>query len=477
MTGKKVGQKRKNRHNRNAWAYGGARAQFKGPRPAARLCGTLGVMPHDTPCSTQRTERALAAIEAAGDEGRRIFTRIYTQAALDAARAADARADRGISLGPLDGRIVSIKDLLDVAGEPTLAGSAALRGAPPATQDATVVQRLRAAGCVVIGKTNMTEFAFSGIGINPHYGTPGNAHDAARIPGGSSSGAGVGVARGMAEIAIGSDTGGSIRIPAAFAGIAGFKPTQARVPREGALPLSYTLDTLGPLAASVEDCARADAVLAGEAWQPLPARQVAGLRIGVPRGWLLSESEPAVLAAFEQALQRLSAAGARLADLRLDPWLQAPALLQQNGTLSAAEAAHIHHALLESAPGQLDPRVLARIRPGQSIPAPHYVGVLQARAQLQRDFDAQVQDVELLALPTVPILPPRIADLQHDDAAFMAANGLVLRNPSVFNFLDLPALSLPMGQATGLPFGMMLVARRGHDRALLALAAAIEALG
>ncbi|WP_313311577.1 amidase [Pulveribacter sp.] len=431
---------------------------------------------HLNTSSTQRTERALAAIEAAGDEGRRIFTRVYRQAALQAARAADERAASGITLGPLDGRIVSIKDLLDVAGEPTTAGSVALKDAPPATQDAAVVQRLRAAGCVVIGKTNMTEFAFSGLGINPHYGTPGNAHDTRRIPGGSSCGAGVSVVRGMAEIALGTDTGGSIRIPAAFAGIAGFKPTQARVPRDGALPLSYTLDTIGPLAASVEDCARADAVLAGEAWQPLPARQVAGLRIGVPRGWLLSDTDDAVLGAFEQALAALSGAGARLSDLALDEWLMAPARLQQNGTLSAAEAAHIHRALLDSAPEQLDPRVLARIQPGRSIPAQHYVGLLQARAQLLPALDAQLQDVELLALPTVALVPPRIADLEQSDAAFMAANARVLRNPSVFNFYDLPALSLPMGRAGGLPFGLMLVGRRGRDRELLALATAVEAL-
>ena len=431
-------------------------------------------MTHDS--STRRTERALAAIEAAGDEGRRIFTRVYQQAALQAARAADERAASGITLGPLDGRIVSIKDLLDVAGEPTTAGSVALKDAPPAAQDAVVVQRLRAAGCVIIGKTNMTEFAFSGIGINPHYGTPGNAHDASRIPGGSSSGAGVSVVRGMAEIAIGTDTGGSIRIPAALAGIAGFKPTQARVPRSGALPLSYTLDTIGPLAASALDCARTDAVLAGKPWQPLPARQASGLRIGVPRGWLLSDADAEVLAAFERVLGTLSRAGARLADLQLDEWLMAPARVQQGGSLASAEAAHVHRELLARSPELLDPRVLARIQPGLSVPAPHYVGVLQARAQLQRELDAQLLDVDLLALPTVPILPPRIDELTKDDAAFMRANALVLRNPSVFNFYDLPALSLPAGRAAGLPFGLMLVAQRGRDRELLALAAALQKL-
>jgi len=430
-----------------------------------------------TPSSTQRTQQALAAIEAAGDEGRRIFTRVYASAALQAAQAADARAALGITLGPLDGRVVSIKDLFDVAGEPTTAGSALLRGAPPAAQDAPIVRRLRAAGAVIVGKTNMTEFAFSGIGINPHYGTPGNAHDGTRIPGGSSSGAGVSVARGMAEIAIGSDTGGSIRIPAAFNGVTGFKPTQARVPRTGAYPLSYTLDTVGPLAASVPDCAQADAVLSGSEWAPLPARSVDGLRLGVPRGLLFAQAEDAVLQAFEAALSALSAAGSRVRDMALDDWLGAPLRLQEQGGISAAEAAHIHRDALARAPEALDPRVLARIRRGESIPAAHYVGLLQARAALLPALDAQLADVDALVLPTVPCVAPAIEALLHDDAAFTQANLLVLRNPSVFNFYDLPALSLPIAQPAGaLPVGLMAVGRRGGDRALLAIGAALQGL-
>ena len=214
--------------------------------------------------SVQRTNEALQVIADAGGEGARIFTKVYTESAKAEAAAADARAVLGISLSPIDGRIVSIKDLFDVAGEPTTAGSKARRDVSPAKQDAVIVQRLRSAGAVIIGKTNMTEFALSGIGINPHYGTPGNARDVTRIPGGSSSGSGVAVARGMCEISIGSDTGGSIRIPSALNGVTGFKPTQARVTREGAFPLSYSLDTVGPLANNVLDCAQTDAVLAGE---------------------------------------------------------------------------------------------------------------------------------------------------------------------------------------------------------------------
>ena len=425
--------------------------------------------------SSTRLDQALAAIEAAGDEGRRIFTHVYADSAREAAQAADARASRGIALSAIDGRIVSIKDLFDVAGETTTAGSALLRDAAPAAADAVVVQRLRSAGAVIIGKTNMTEFAFSGIGINPHYGTPGNAHDVARIPGGSSSGAGVSVARGMAEIAIGSDTGGSVRIPSALNGLAGFKPSQSRVPRTGAFPLSFSLDTVGPLTRSVVDCARTDAVLSNQAWLPLPQRTVRGLRVGVPRGLLFSQAEDAVLAAVEAALSSFSAAGARIGDESLDEWLGAPFRLQERGTLVAAEAAYIHRATIDTRANEYDPVVLGRIRRGMTLDAAGYVGIQQARAQLQPELDARLADLDVLVLPTVPFLAPRI-DALADEAAFNQANGLVLRNPSVFNFYDLPAISLPLPRAAGaLPVGLMVVGRRGEDHALLGVAAALEA--
>lgn len=425
--------------------------------------------------AVHRTQAALQAIADAGVEGQRIFTKVYTDTALAAAQAADARAQAGIRLSPLDGRIVSIKDLFDVAGEPTTAGSKMLQSAAPAQQDAVIVQRLRAAGAILIGKTNMTEFAFSGIGINPHYGTPGNAHDATRIPGGSSSGAGVAVARGMCEIAIGSDTGGSIRIPSALNGITGFKPTQARVPRTGALPLSFSLDTVGPLAHSMEDCAMTDAVLAQQAWQPLVQRQVQGLRIGVPRGLLFTQADEAVLSAFEAFVTQMQSAQALVRDADLDALLSAPFRLQEQGTLIAAEAAHIHGQLLaDGKASELDPLVLSRIQRGVGITAAHYVGVQQARAQLQPQLDAAMADYDVLALPTVPVLAPTVESLA-DEARFHATNMLVLRNPSVFNFYDLPAVSLPLPRATGeLPVGVMLVGQRGGDRTLLEVATAVQ---
>lgn len=425
--------------------------------------------------ATGRLATALAAIAAAGDEGARIFTRLYADSARSAAQAADRRAANGQALGPLDGRIVSIKDLFDVAGEPTTAGSVLLRDAAPAAQDALVVSRLRAAGAVIIGKTNMTEFAFSGVGINPHYGTPGNALDASRIPGGSSSGAGVSVAHGMCEIAIGSDTGGSVRIPSALNGLVGFKPTQARVPRDGAYPLCFTLDTVGPLCRSVPDAAAADCVLAGVPSQPLPRREVRGLRLGVPRGLLFSQADEAVLAAVEHALGVLAQAGALVSNESLDGLLGEPFRLQERGTLVAAEAAWIHRDGAASRPEVYDPIVLGRIRRGQALDAATYVGIQQARAALLPALDARLANLNALVLPTVPLLAPHIADVSGEDV-FLRTNALLLRNPSVFNFFDLPALSLPLPRQNGLAVGLMLVGQRGADRELLALGAAVEVL-
>lgn len=425
----------------------------------------------------ERTQAALQKIAAAGEEGARIFTKVYTKSAMAQAIAADERAALGVVLGPLDGRIVSIKDLFDVAGEVTTAGSAVMRDAPAAARDAVVVQRLRAAGAVIIGKTNMTEFAFSGIGINPHYGTPANARDAQRIPGGSSSGAGVAVARGMCEIAIGSDTGGSIRIPSALNGVTGFKPTQARVTREGAFPLSYSLDTVGPLAHNILDCAKADCVLAGEQWVPLAPRTLGGLRIGIPRGLLFTQADAEVLAAFEQALQLLRDRGIQLIEMDLEALIAAPFKLQEAGTLVACEAAQIHQQLFAHGKDeQLDTLVKSRITRGQTIAAWHYVAVQQARAQLQPALDQAVADLDLLVLPTVPVVAPLVQSLA-DAEAFHQMNQLVLRNPSVFNFYDLPAASIPLPRTGAqLPVGMMVVGKRAGDRHLLELAQQIAAV-
>jgi aspartyl-tRNA(Asn)/glutamyl-tRNA(Gln) amidotransferase subunit A len=298
-----------------------------------------------TTTSRHLVEEALARIADPAGEGTRSFRRVYVEAARAAADAQDTLRQAGYRTSPLAGLPVSIKDLFDVKGEPTLAGSTALDDAPPATQDAVAIARLKAAGAVIIGRTNMTEFAFSGVGINPHYGTPGNPWDRLRIPGGSSSGAAVALADGQCVVALGTDTGGSVRIPAALCGLVGFKPTQARVPRDGAFPLSTTLDSIGPLANSVACCAITDAILAGES--PDLPRPVApeGLRLAIPRGsFLFDELDHDVAADFDAACRILGQAGARLYDLPI-PELADYAAINAKGGFSPPEAYAFHAAL------------------------------------------------------------------------------------------------------------------------------------
>lgn len=428
--------------------------------------------------SRDRLEACLSRIADPNGEGSRAMLKVYADLARAAADAADARAKLGMSLSPLDGRIVSIKDLFDVAGETTTAGSKLLRGMAPAASEAPAIARLRAAGAVIIGKTNMTEFAFSGVGINPHYGTPGNPADRSRIPGGSSSGGAVAVADGMSEITIGSDTGGSTRIPAAMCGIVGWKPSQYRVPIKGAFPLSYALDSIGPMATSVADCALADAVMAGEAPAvPVPA-PLAGLRLGIAKGPLLDGLEAAVSDSFEAALAALSKAGVRFSDEPLEA-LADLAVVNAKGGFAATEAFYIHQAWMDSKATEFDPFVRGRIERGRNVSAADYIFMQRRRAELIKAMDLRLADLDALILPTTPIVAPKIADLAHDEEAFTKANTLLLRNTSVANFFDLCAISLPLpkGLRKGdLNVGLMLVARNGHDQRLLRIAGAVEAL-
>jgi aspartyl-tRNA(Asn)/glutamyl-tRNA(Gln) amidotransferase subunit A len=421
-----------------------------------------------------RLEGILARLDSRADD-ERVFTRLYRAAARAAADAADARKKAGVSLGPLDGAIVSIKDLFDVAGEPTLAGSLMLRDAPPAAADAPVVMRLRRAGAVILGKTAMTEFAFTAIGDNPHHGTPGNAADPARIPGGSSSGAGVSAAEGTSDIAIGSDTGGSVRIPAALNGVVGFKPTARRVPLKGAFPLSPTLDSIGPLARSVAECAAADAVMAGEEPQALQPLPLAGMRIGIPRGLLFGDTEPEVAAVLDDCIRKLELTGATVSDLGIDDLLAEMRAATRRASIAAMEGAEIHADWLATeAKTPVDPHVSGPLSRAAAIPAPVYIRALRRRGELVATMDERLSRFDALALPTVPILAPPIAAMA-DEAIRDRAEGLLLRNTQVANQFDLCAISLPM-PGPGLPAGLMLVARGGHDRRLLAMAAAVEAL-
>jgi len=427
----------------------------------------------------ERLEAALARIDDPKGEGARACLTVYREAAKAAADAADARAKAGVSLGPLDGTIVSIKDLFDVAGEVTRAGSKVLaeEGAP-AARDAVIVQRLRAAGCVIVAKTNMSEFAFTGIGANPHYGTPGNPADRARAPGGSSSGAAVAVADGMCEIAIGSDTGGSVRIPSSICGVTGFKPSRQRVPTEGAYPLSYTLDSIGPLANKIADCANADAIMAGEApssriWQ-LEAAPLAGLRLGVAQGLPLDNLDDTVGQRFPFALDRLEKEGVRLSEQKL-PLLDDMMAALARASILVAEVYFVHGERLARRGADVDPIVRARVEKGREISAAAYIGVLRERARLIRAMDLALADLDALVMPTTPVVAPRLDEVA-EPKAFMARNALLLRNTTIGNFFDLCAVSLPIPRAGNLPCGLMLLARNGHDRRLLRIAAAVERL-
>jgi aspartyl-tRNA(Asn)/glutamyl-tRNA(Gln) amidotransferase subunit A len=418
-------------------------------------------------------EAALARIADPAGEGARAFIAVAADRARLVADAQDRLRRAGHVASPLAGLPVAIKDLFDVAGEVTRAGSKALADAAPATHDAAIVARLKAAGAVLVGRTNMTEFAFSGVGINPHYGTPGNPFDRTRIPGGSSSGSAVAVADGFAAVAIGTDTGGSVRIPAALCGLVGLKPTQRRVPLAGTLPLSSTLDSIGPVGRSVACCALADAVLAGVPAEVPPARPVAGLRLGVPQRLVLDALDDAVAAGFARACTTLARAGARLVDLPfalLDDYVA----INASGGFAAAEAFAWHRALLERSGDAYDPRVRVRIERGRHMSAADYVTLVQDRAALVARADAETEDFDALLMPTVAVVAPPMAAFA-DDRDFARLNMLILRNPAIVNFLDRCALTLPVAPPGTPPVGLMVVGRRDDDRRLVAIGLGMEA--
>jgi aspartyl-tRNA(Asn)/glutamyl-tRNA(Gln) amidotransferase subunit A len=422
--------------------------------------------------SRELVEAALARIADPAGEGSRAFVKVYDTAARVVADAQDRLRKAGYVASPLAGLPVSIKDLFDVAGEVTLAGSRALDDAPAAPTDAPIVARLKAAGAVIIGRTNMTEFAFSGVGINPHYGTPGNPYDRSLIPGGSSAGAPVSVADGMAAVAIGTDTGGSVRIPAALCGLVGFKPTQYRVPRDGAVPLSTTLDSIGPIGVSVACCALTDAVIAGEPAELPAAMPIDGLRLGIPKTVMLEDLESPVASAFERALSVLSHAGARVVELPLE-MLRDYARINIKGGLPVAEAFAWHEKLIERRGQDYDPRIRTRIAGGREMTAAEYIRLVNARVDFIRRFDAETEGFDALVMPTVPMTAPPIAAFSRDED-YARLNVKLLRNTAIINFLDRCALTLPIEAPGTAPVGLMVVGRHGEDRRLLAIGIGIE---
>ena len=404
----------------------------------------------------------------------RAFSAVQDSAARAAADAQDALRRAGRA-GRYAGIPVTVKDLFDQAGLVTRAGSVALDNAAPASADAPVVARLQAAGFVILGRTNMVEFAFSGLGVNPHLGTPTSPWDRAtgRLPGGSSSGAAVAAADGMGFGGLGSDTGGSCRIPAALCGVVGYKPTAARVPLAGALPLSFSLDSVGPIARSVACCRALDGVIADAPAMHAPL-ELAGLRLAVLRNYVEEGMEDAVARPYQAALARLSAAGARLIDLRLPEIEELPAI-NATGGFAASEAWAWHRPLIERAAALYDPRILARIKRGERMTAENYITLLQARRGMIERVAARLAGFDAVLMPTVPLAPPAVAAVA-EEREYNRINMLLLRNTSIANFLDGCSISLPCHAAGEAPAGLMLMAMGGADARLFAMAEAVERL-
>lgn len=422
--------------------------------------------------SAELVEQSLAKIDDPSGEGSRTFITVWHQEARAVAAAQDNLLRSGYRASPIAGIPVSIKDLLDVKGEVTRAGAPALDDMPPAVSDAPVVSRLKAAGAVLVGRTNMTQFAFSLVGLNSHFGTPANPWDRRRIPGGSSSGAAVSVADGMVAAAIGSDTVGSIRVPAAFCGVVGFKPTQRTVPLTGAVPLSSTLDSIGPLARSVADCAAVHAIIAGEAAHPLDMSSVEGLRLAIPQDLALDDLDIEVARDFDRACASISSGGARIQHVSLDV-LQEVQTLNGNSVIQPAEAYTWHRELLARRGKDYDPRIKARVESGAHIRAVDYLSMLSRRLQLMADYDKATSEFDALLLPTTSIIAPTFEECSNAEDSIRTK---LLRNTAPFNFLDLCAISIPVHRPGDAPVGLMIVGHRNGDWRLLNIAHAIESI-
>ena len=421
------------------------------------------------------TEHCLEAIADPAGEGRRAFPHGVAAGALEAAEVQDRLRRAGRAPSPYAGVPISVKDNMDQAGEVTRAGSRLLGGEPAAGVDAPAVARLRAAGFVVVGRTGMTEFAFSGLGLNPHYGTPVNprAPDTPRIPGGSSAGAAVSVAAGMACAAIGTDTGGSCRIPAAFCGLAGWKPSSGRVPLDGIFPLSTTLDSVGALGLTSECCAILDAAMAGAVFpEPTPCGRPERARLGALTGLFLDDLDASVAQAYAAALDRLRAAGVSIKPLEL-PALARVAEINARGGFSALELHKRLEARLTPSKGLMDSRVLRRLQLGAGRTAAERSSLQRARAELIAEVGPTLDAFDAVLAPTTPFVAPSFAELDRDED-YDRINAQALRNTCIANMLDRPSITLPCQASDALPVGLMLTGSHGGDLALLALARTLE---
>lgn len=427
--------------------------------------------------STSRalTEQSLARIEDSNGEGPRTFIRVFRDAALAAAEASDRMRAAGVVPSPLAGIPVSVKDLCNIGGHTTYAGSATMRNAPPAVSDAPVITRLRAAGAIIVGTTNMTEFAFGGLGLNPHFGDCRNPYDreTGRVPGGSSSGAAVSVSDGMVAAALGTDTAGSVRIPASMCGLAGFKPTKARVPTDGLFPLSTTLDSVGPLAPTVNCCALVDAVFAGDPVVAPDPVSLEGLRFAVPDTLVTDDLEPAVATAFENALSALSRAGVRLSEVPF-PELGELAHMGRARSPSMVEAYAIHRERLADMADMMDPRISQRLFAGGDLSGADYYDILRFREDLIGQANRVTAPFDAVVMPTLPIIAPPIADFMGSDERLRDPHIIIIRNTVIANMLDRCALSIPCHEAGTAPVGFTLMGENMADKRILGIGLSVE---
>jgi aspartyl-tRNA(Asn)/glutamyl-tRNA(Gln) amidotransferase subunit A len=421
-------------------------------------------------------EECFHAIESHNDQS--IFTVLTKDRARFEAQAAYKRVINGDTRGPLDGIVTAHKDLFDLKGLPTTSGAKVMRSSDVKSQDAAVITNLKAAGVVTLGRTNMSEFAFSGLGINPHYGTPQNPNDlsVARLPGGSSSGAGVAVASGLLPFALGTDTGGSIRIPSSFNGIVGYKATRGRYDMAGVFPLAESLDSLGPLCRRVDDAILVDAAMRGVSASDVRLTTLVGQRFVIPETTMFDDIEPEVGDAFERAVQRLAKAGARIRRASFPSFKVIFELIASHGALVTAEAFALHQSRLGSdAASDMDPRVVQRIRLGEKMSLPNYLFVQKTRQAMIYEMQNLVGPDEFLVSPTLPHVAPEVEPLLSDDAKFFAMNGKTLRNTQIGNFLDWCGVSIPCGAgAQGLPVGFSIAGLPNRDEQLLSVARVAE---
>ena len=427
--------------------------------------------------SRQLTEEALDKIEDPNGEGSRTFIRVFRDAALAAADASDRLRAAGVVPSPIAGIPVSVKDLCDIAGVTTYAGSVTRNNEPPAQVDAPVVARLRSAGAVVMGTTNLTEFACGGLGLNPHFGDCLNPYDreTGRIPGGSSSGAAVSVTDGMAAAGLGTDTAGSVRIPAAFCGLTGFKPTKSRIPTDGIFPLSTTLDSVGPLAPTVACCALVDAVFANEVPNcPVPV-PLDGLRFGIPDTLVMDDLEPTVSDAFHQSVQKLSDAGVRTLTF---PFEELAELGGMGRTRFPAmvEGYSIHRDRLEHSQGQMDPRITERFLGGAQLSGADYYEILEFRKGFMSRAALLTGAFDAVIMPTLPITAPPIAQFYGNDERLRDPHIIIIRNTCVANLLDRCALTIPCHAPGTPPVGFTLMGENMADRRILGIGLSVEKL-